>query len=158
MASGFIILEDGRCFSTRWTGYDEIIRIAVRELTLIEDGIPLANWLAEQAPKEVDQEGVIECGWGFHPPNSDDVVNRTLDIRSLSPKSRELFWKALQKGCNKLLTLGKPYSFLTAERLPPLLTMHKKCRQGKPPLELSNWWKLAPPCDEQNGPYWETDE
>ena len=23
MASGFIVLKDGRCFGRRWTGYDE---------------------------------------------------------------------------------------------------------------------------------------
>jgi len=38
MASGFIILKDGRCFGRRWTGYDEILKIAIKELHLLENG------------------------------------------------------------------------------------------------------------------------
>lgn len=64
MASGFIILKDGRCFGRRWTVYDEILKIVIKELRLIGNGKDLADWLETQIPDLDDESG--ECGWGFH--------------------------------------------------------------------------------------------
>lgn len=60
MASGFIILKDRRCFGRRWTGYDEILKIAIKELYLIENGKDLAKWLETQIPDLDNESG--ECG------------------------------------------------------------------------------------------------
>ena len=35
--NGFITLENGENFSVRWTGYDEIIRIAIKELSFLDN-------------------------------------------------------------------------------------------------------------------------
>ena len=82
MASGFIIFKDRRCFARRWTGYDEILRIAIRELEEIEGGQALADWLKSQIPAEEDSED-NEMGWGFINPRTKDVTSRVLDLRSL---------------------------------------------------------------------------
>lgn len=43
MANGFITLENGEGFYTRWTGYDMILQIVIRELADIQGGGELAK-------------------------------------------------------------------------------------------------------------------
>ena len=52
MASCFITFKNGATFSRRWTGYDYIIQISIKELYLLENGKPLAEWLTLQIPLE----------------------------------------------------------------------------------------------------------
>ncbi|KXH85135.1 hypothetical protein [Chryseobacterium kwangjuense] len=62
MASCFIIFKDGRCFFRRLTCYDYILRIAIKELSLMENGKPLAEWLELQIPLEYSHWGTVtEC-------------------------------------------------------------------------------------------------
>ncbi|BDD03981.1 hypothetical protein [Aureibacter tunicatorum] len=153
MASGFIILKDGRCFARRWTGYDEIIRIAITELEQIENGKDLAEWLMLQIPNSEDDESA-DAGWGFHNSRIDEWINRELDLRSLTKENQKLFWRAIQKGKNKLTEQGVGYSPLSFDFFYVFYDMCERAEKGEPPLALTDWNKLADPCTEQNGPGW----
>ncbi|MGH1334752.1 MAG: hypothetical protein ACRBFS_01395 [Aureispira sp.] len=153
MASGFIILKNGRCFARRWTGYDEIIRIAITELEQIENGQELAEWLKVQIPNTEDDESA-DAGWGFHNSRIDDWINRELDLRSLTQENQELFWKAIQKGKNKLTEKREDYSPLSLDFFNVFYDMFERAEKGEPPMELTDWNKVAEPCTEQNGPGW----
>ena len=106
MASGFITLEHGEHFITRWTGYKMIIEIAIRELSDIDNGEEFKNWLKTILPKD----------------SGDSCF---LDLRGLTVKNRLLFWTAIEKGVEKIAELGEKYSPLTKERIFLLFYMHK---------------------------------
>lgn len=153
MASGFIILKDGRCFARRWTGYDEIIRIVITELEIIENGQALADWLNLQIPNSKDKEGE-DAGWGFHNSRIDEWRNRKLDLRSLTQENQVLFWLAIQKGKSKLTERGEDYSPLSLDFFNLFYEMMERAEKGEPPMELNHWIKLAEACNEKNGPGW----
>ena len=153
MASGFIILKDGRCFASRSTGYDEIIRIVITELEITENEKHLGNWLKLQIPNNDDDENA-DAGWGFHNSRIDDWINRELDLRSLTEENQKLFWKAIQRGKTNLIRKGQNYSPLSLDYFNIFYEMCELAEKGEPPMELTHWNKLADPCTEQNGPGW----
>ncbi len=106
MANGFITLEYGEDFYTRWTGYEMILEIVIRELSGMEDGKEFADWLKTMLPR---YEG----------------ESRTLDLRGLTENNRILFWLGVEKGVEKITELGKEYSSLNKERIFKLFYMHK---------------------------------
>lgn len=152
MASGFIILKDGRCFARRWTGYDEILRIAIKELYLIEEGKDLADWLETRIP-DLDDES-LECGWGFYKNSTGEFLHRYLDIRSLTVKNQELFVKAIIIGRAKIHELKDEYSILNVDFFEIFFEMVALCENGNPPLEFSDWGNIKI-CNNKNGPGWE---
>lgn len=153
MASGFIILKDGRCFAPRWTGYDEIIKIVIKELYEVENGKPLADWLKLKIPNdELSEE--LEAGWGFLDVESDEWITRNLDLRSLTNENQLLYWKAIKRGKNKLNKKGKVYSSISPDLINTLCDMMERAENGEPPMELTHWNKLAEPCTEKKGPGW----
>lgn len=154
MASGFIIFKDGRCFARRWTGYDEIIRIAVRELEFIENGQALADWLKIQIPDSEDDDDA-DAGWGFYNSRANEWINRELDLRSLTPENQKLFWEAIQKSRYNLTNKGVEYSPLSLEYFNIFYKMFDLSEKGEPPLDFTDWNKLAEPCNKKNGPGWE---
>ena len=154
MASGFIVYKDGRCFAPRWTGYDEIIRIAIRELKEIENGHALADWLIMQIPATEDAD-VIEMGWGFIDPRVGETVNRNLDLRSLTEENQRLFWKATQNARIKIAKAETDYSTISSDLFNRYYQMFELSEKGEPPMELNDWRVLADPCTEKNGPGWD---
>ena len=155
MASGFIVLKDGRCFGRRWTGYDEILRIVIKELFLLDNGIDLAKWLDTQLPDLDDADDDSgECGWGFYQTSTDQFLNRHLDLRSLTDFNQELFVKAIFNGRIKLLESTDKYSPLDIDFFEIFYRMVVLTENGEPPLEFSDWG-IVKPCNEKNGPGWE---
>ncbi|HAA15412.1 MAG TPA: hypothetical protein DCE41_28420 [Cytophagales bacterium] len=157
MANGFFILKDKSCFATRWTGYDEIIRIAVRELRLLADGQALADWLSGIVPKDYDPESKDQWDTGFIVPETQEMyVGKELDMRSLTRCNQRLFWEALTVGHGHLVARGKEYSFLNPERLQQLLETQALAEKGEEdPLDHSAWNVLAEEDVEKLGPGWD---
>lgn len=120
MANGFITLENGKDFFTRWTGYDMIIEIVIRELKEIDPQCTFADWLATQIP-----EGGQYSGGALFYNAKNEMVQRILDLRELTENNRSLFWQALEVGRNKVLSFGADYSDLNPERINELWSMHK---------------------------------
>lgn len=153
MASCFIIYKDGRCFSRRWSGYDEIIKIAIKELRLLNNGNLLAEWLELQIPileEEIDNDS---C-YGFYNARTDDFVNRYLDTRSLTEENQDLFWKAIQNGRIHLMNKGTDYSSLDFDYFERFYKMYELSENNEPPMEFNDWGKIAEPCSKKNGPGW----
>lgn len=156
MASCFIIFKDGRCFSRRWTGYDYILRIAIKELSLMENGKPLAEWLELQIPLEDEDENeTAESGYGFYNNRTNEWVNRHLDTRSLTEDNQKLFWQAIETGRVKLNDPELPdYSDLNPEYFEMFYEMYRLSEEGAPPLEYSHWGTVTE-CTSRKGPGWD---
>lgn len=119
--SGFITLENGEDFSIRWTGYDEIIRIAIKELSFLDNTNELSVWLDAQIPNEHEDDGKSVP---FYKENG-DMIMRIIDVRGLTTANRRLFWMAIENGEKKLLGLGNEYSELNPIVINDLVKMHQ---------------------------------
>ena len=118
--NGFITLENGGNFSIKWTGYDEIIRIAIKELSLLDNSNELSLWLDAQVPNENEDDG---NSVPFYKENG-EMISRIIDVRGLTTANRRLFWTALENGEEKLLRLGNVYSDLNPTVITDLMKMH----------------------------------
>lgn len=97
MASGFIILEDGRSYARRYTTYDIIINAVINELGDEKEDELLKSWLLTRIPVGDEDKDYIEMGWGFIRNSDEACVNRTIDDRNLKENFKKLFLeKALQ--------------------------------------------------------------
>lgn len=124
MASGFIEINDKKSFAPRWTGFDEIVKIIIRELnnypnansseliTKLESVIP---------PKDFNEE--LEMGWGFIDERIDGTTSRVIELKKMSLEDLNLFWKAVQNGYDNLIKIGTEYSNLYPELMKELLEM-----------------------------------
>lgn len=91
MANGFFILKDRSCFTTRWTGYDEIIRIAVRELNNIENGKELSDWLSGIVPKVYIHNDESQWGTGFvNLDTNETFIGKELDFKKFDRRKSKL--------------------------------------------------------------------
>lgn len=121
MAKGFITLENGEDFYTRWTGYDMILQIVIIELANIHGGEELAKWLQTRIPSENEEKGDAVF---FN--KKEEMIQRILDLRGLTKRNRSLFWAAVKLGKSKLVRMGQNYSNLNPDRITELISMHDK--------------------------------
>lgn len=140
MASGFVILNDGRCFSVRSAVHDEVLRAI---LEAMDEGAPLHRWLAEQLPSDGD----ADLGYAFVRNTNGEHVTRHVDLRGLTESSRAVFEEAA-------LATERTRAAVDPAML-RLRRMIECCRAGAPPLELSDWTEEAPPGPARIGPGWE---
>lgn len=156
MASGFIILKDGRCLARRWAIYDYIIEQAFRNLN--DDGKeqPFKKWLQTLIPETGDEEN----GYGgFIKKSTGKETQRWLDLRELTEENQNLFWLALQRAITNLIT--KPDNTdkkEDIELLKLILKMKHLADVGDNPDNLSDWkpGHVEPPTGRQSGPGWQT--
>ncbi len=144
MASGFIILRDGRCLSVRHAIHDSVLRSIA---AAIEDG-NLRGWLAAQVPADGD----IDLGYAFVRAGSGEHVSRELDTRGLTESNRRSFELAAAKA-EPIAGPHAPFKDV-AFAMKRLREMLRLIDEGRPPLELSDWTIEAPPCEERIGPGW----
>lgn len=155
MANGFIILKDKSIFIIRWTGYDEIIRIAINELKEVNSESQLALWLSKIVPSSYSPKDENQWGTGFINPQTNEMfIGKELDLRGLTEENQILFEKALKSGYSKLIKNGQNYSFLNPDRLNDLLSKIQYSHLKKNPLEHSNSKSLAHNHFEKIGPGW----
>ena len=154
MAKGFIILEDRSCFSTRWTGFDELIRLAAKELLVIHNGKELSDWLLTIVPKEYIHNDPNAWGTGFINEAGEMIIGKSLDIRSLTTENQKFFWTAMKNAMKKLMISKEEYSTLNPEVLKELLKRHKQSNSEDDPLNHSDWNVLADEEFETEGPGW----
>jgi len=145
MASGFIVLRDGRCLSLVHAIHDAVVRSIAESL---EAGTPLRVWLATQTPAEGD----VDLDYAFVRAGDGEQIARELDTRALTDANRKLFERAARDA----RPLGSAHAPVenVSHGLARLRQMLEFCDQGRPPLELSDWRTEAPPCTRQIGPGW----
>jgi hypothetical protein len=156
MASGFIILTDGRCFARQADVYDYIIQLVIEELSDNENAKEFKQWLETLISSKED----IDMGWGSIKHDTGENIMRWLDLRELTETNQKLFWTSLQHSLNKLIaTLSTENKDKTAhiELLKILLKMHRLAYIRDDPNNLSHWQNgyTEPPSNNKIGPGWE---
>lgn len=143
MASGFIVLPDGRCFSRRWSTHDVVLR-AIAEQMAVD---PLRDWLLKQLPGPNDEE---ELGYGAWFRNSDQtVIVRFIDLRLMTVENRQLFCEAVTRAAS----MNHEDEWLK-RGLSDFAEMVARMKRGEPPLSKSDWVEVVPPEGERIGPGW----
>ena len=154
MASGFIILQDGRCFAKRWWRYDAVLREVITELNCNQQEQELAIWLSSLLPGPDDEE---ELGYGAWLRKSDgEIISRHLDLRELTGANQYRFNQAVRRALTRLEET-KPNN-LTEDMITcvSLITDMIECAErGEPPLSLSDWVCVEPPSGKRLGPGWD---
>jgi hypothetical protein len=143
MASGFIVLPDGRCFSRRWSAHDLVLR-AIAEAVA---SASLSQWILEQLPGPSDEE---ELGYGAWLRASDNSsIRRFIDLRLMTEENQKDFCDAVKRAAsvvreNELLT----------RCLNDFADMVARMEGGEPPLSRSDWVIVVPQDGERIGPGW----
>ena len=125
MASGFIKISSERCYSPRWTGFDETIRIILKELEEMDSAdtvLSLIEFLKSRIPP-IDLNDDLEMGWGFIDEKNNDTVSRIIEFTELSDIQIDIFWKAANTGYKNLVESGEEYSTLNPELMKELIDL-----------------------------------
>jgi hypothetical protein len=151
MASGFIVLGDGRCFSPTSRLYDITMRAVADELVDSEAARTLREWLLSLLPGPTD----ADLGYGWIRSSDQDTVLRHLDLRELTNANQRLFYRAARVAGDRF----------QSEESGELLSWKKKCctaladmvaraERGEPPLTRSDWTTIEPSKGRKLGPGW----
>ena len=150
MAKGFIILENGQDFFTRWTGYDLIIEIVIDQIQKNDWDPHFCEWLKTRIPSEHEEKGDAV----FYNSN-DEMIQRILDLRGLTKNNRALFWKTVEAGRLELNQKGKAYSPLNPDRINELADLHHKTPDHfSIEYELEDYLIIQGESVEKSGPGW----
>lgn len=123
MASGFIDIDKENTFSIRWTGFDEVIKIIIKELHELKSTklVPeLINELQSNIPPSHLEEG-LEMGWGFIDERINGTTTRSIELNKFNEKWIEIFWEATENEYKKLMKNGTKYSNLHPDYLKELI-------------------------------------
>jgi hypothetical protein len=153
VASGFLILADGRCFARRWWAYDAVIKAVAEQLDQSTVGGALAAWLLALLPGPEDQE---EIGYGPWIRASDNQsIERKLDLRELTAENRALFHNAARKAGERAQSPdATDWPDWLRSCLIDLSEMVERADRGEPPLGKSDWREVVPSEGKRVGPGW----
>lgn len=157
MANGFIILSDGRGHVRRWTGYDLMLGLVIRGLGERLDEQLFKQFVQGLVPNAEDSEE-NEAGSFFVRVSDQEMIFRSLDLRTLTWHNQQLFWEALQRSY-KNIRLGAVHEgtdlFLAGVR--ELLRMRRAAARRASPFTNNHWNNgfLQPFYGEKIGPGWE---
>ena len=143
MASGFLVLSDGRCFAKSWSFHDRAIQCVAEQLATSS----LGAWLLEQLPGPTDEE----LGYGAWYRVKDGAhVERFIDLREFTPESQAQFTDAVLRAAEVADASDRA---LMSE----LADMVARQRRGEPPLSRSDWREVVPSRGRKIGPDWSAD-
>jgi hypothetical protein len=148
VASGFLVLPDGRCFAPRWSFYDAVLRAVADELGAPEEA-ELRGWLLSLLPGPADEEHV---GYGpWYRAADDRLVERALDVRALTPENQNSICEAAKRAA---AIGGTGHPEWLADCLCKLSDMVTRFERGEPPLSRSDWVEVTPSEGRKIGPGW----
>jgi hypothetical protein len=143
MASGFIVLPDGRCFSRRWSAHDVVLRAVANELS----SHAFRHWLLEHLSGPSDEE---ELGYGAWLRSSDQsIILRVIDLRLVTRENQQEFCDAAKRAA----VVEREEAWL-AKSLSELADMVMRMERGEPPLSKSDWVDVLRPEGGHIGPGW----
>lgn len=98
MASGFITLQNGRDWSSRWSGYDYVLETIMNRLNSEGDEGHLKQWLHYILPTEND----VESGYCFFKritpdPKDSECILRIIDTRFMKENYKKIFLDTVEK-------------------------------------------------------------
>ncbi len=153
MASGFLILPDGRCFARNWAIFDATLLAVAEHLEATSVADEFRDWLLGLVPGPNDEAHV---GYGPWFRAADQVlVERYLDLRELTPENQRLLCQAA-----RLAALEQPSCPNSALQqlfdicLADLADMIARVSWGETPLSRSDWREVVPSRDRKLGPGW----
>ncbi|HEV3343162.1 MAG TPA: hypothetical protein VG125_22505 [Pirellulales bacterium] len=147
MASGFLVLPDGRCLARRWSAHDEVLRAVAAQLGEEPAAQDLKHWLLEQLPGASDEE---ELGYGAWFRTADQqIVVRHIDLRQMTVVNQQLFCEAAKRAA----LAEYPEEWLRG-CLSDLAEMIVRGERGEPPLSKSDWREVVCPEGGPIGPGW----
>jgi len=148
VASGVLVLPDGRCFAPRWSFYDAALRAIADELEAPEVA-ELRGWLLGLLPGPADEEHV---GYGpWYRAADGQLIARTLDLRELTPENQGLICEAAKRAASRG---GAGHPEWLADCLCKLSDMVTRLERGEPPLSRSDWVEVVPSEGRKIGPGW----
>lgn len=156
MASGFLILSDGRCFARHWSAYDFVLQSVARELDSAEtdqEGEAFRDWLRSLVPGPEDEADLGQGSWLRK--RDQEVVERYLDLREVTPANQRRFNEAAEAARDRLLLLhthAVPQDL--TESLLDVVDMVRRVRIGESPLSKSDWRYVVPVEGRRVGPGW----
>jgi hypothetical protein len=150
MASGFIVLADGRCFSPTSRLYDITVRALADQLSDSAPGRTLRDWLLSLLPGPKD----TDIGHGWIRASDQQTVLRMIDVRELTVENQKLFHRAAllageqaqSEESGELVT----WKMCCAE----LADMVARADRGEPPSTRSDWQEILPSKGRKLGPGW----
>jgi hypothetical protein len=126
VASGFLVLADGRCYAPRWAFYDAVLRAVAAAIDDTAEGRALRVWLLAQLPGPQDIQHIGHGPWVR--ASDEQTIERFLDVRVLTPQNQRC-----------LLDLGD---------------MVARADRGEPPLSRSDWREVLHSQGRRIGPGW----
>ena len=147
MASGFLILADGRCLARRWWAYDAVIKAVAEQLGGSDAALVFREWLLSLLPGSNDEEHIGYGPWLRAEDNQ--LIERRLDIRELTVENQRLFHDAALKAAQ-----NHPPEEDESESLLDLSDMLVRADRGEPPLSRSDWREVVPSEGKRIGPGW----
>jgi hypothetical protein len=148
MASGFLVLPDGRCFAPRWAAYDAVLR-AVADQVDEPEASALRAWQLGLLPGPDDEEHV---GYGpWYRRAGGQLIERFLDLRELVPENQRRFCRAAKRAASRLGPDAPEWLAVCLSRLSEMVV---RSERGEPPLSLSDWTKVMPREGRHVGPGW----
>ena len=138
MASGFLILPDGRCYAVRWSLFDDVMRTVAIELSKNAESKVLHGWLTTKIPTVDDVE---DMGAGMWLRSSDqELLNRKIDLRDLPVQDRLRFCEAT-KNASRVSVRDE----MTSQGLSSLVGVIERYERCDPPLRKSEWYEVVIP-------------
>ena len=151
MASAFWTLEDGRALARRWVGMAYMLELITTELKEIKGAEDFYEYLDTFVYRE--ENGDEYNGYGGFIRNDEDIMFN-FDLRTFSPKNRDLFWQATQNALSKIKIQNDKQNEGIEFLLTTLLDMHKRIKKGEDPMLLNDMKIIEPEPTEKVGPGW----
>jgi len=152
VASGFIVLADGRCFAPRWFMYDSVLRVVAEQLTDSPQAQELRLWVLSLLPGPTD---IKDIGYGPWVRGSDhEIIPRHLDVRNLTLENQKLFHRAVRLAREAASHEPPKGPVGMDECLVALADMVARADYGEPPLSRSDWQEVVPSDGKKAGPGW----
>jgi hypothetical protein len=153
VASGFLILSDGRCFARRWWAHDAVLRAVADHADDSPPARELREWLLSLLPGPEDEEHVGYGPW-FRKADQ-QLIERFLDLRELTPKNQRLFHQAARRAGERAQSAeGAGWPDWLRGGLVDLADMAARADRGEPPLSRSEWREVVPSEARRIGPGW----
>jgi hypothetical protein len=150
MASGFIILTDGRCFAPRWSVYDKVIEAIVNVLSDTSKEKELKTWLISILPGKND---ITDIGYGPWVRTKDNqTIERYLDLREMNFEYQNMFQEAIKRAASDSKNRYADKNESITNSLNKLADMVYRIERGEEPLSLSDWDKVVPTKGDHIGP------
>ena len=133
--SGFIVLNDGRAWTSSNDGFDTVIEHIADYVAQVNQAHALRSWLLDQ------RSSVLGPGLG------------AIDVRELTPHNQEVILDAIEAVCGQQELAADLTHREDMVRL--LAAMVRSYRNGEPPSALNPLMKgILPPTEDRSGPGW----